>query len=159
MDTGFSSRARSHPRVYPGASGGGRKARPHVVTVLGRIEEAAATRARLTVLPQLTNWAYMFVDPAETPTPRRCRRTRGFNLGCLRRPGPAGALSGSRRAEGDLARKGPMSRGAEEIIEARSGLSDARRKRGGNAINQIWRDLPTNLYGKNRSTDIKRRWY
>jgi hypothetical protein len=111
------------------------------------------------VLPQLTNWAYMFVDRAETSTPRRRGRTRRFDLGCRRRPATAGALSGGRRAEAELARMGPESRRAEEIIEARISRSDARRKRGGNAINRIWRDCRTDLYGKNRSTDIKRRWY
>jgi hypothetical protein len=113
MDAGFSSRARDHPRVCPGASEGGRKARAHVETVLGRIEEAAANGARFMALPQLTNWAYMFVDRAEASMPRRGGRTRGFDLGCLRRPGPAGALSGSRRAEADLGRNGPVSGGPE----------------------------------------------
>src|SRR5215467_11319291 len=99
MGTGFSSRARYHPRVCPGAYGGGRKARPHVETVLGRIEEAAANGVRLMVHPQLANCAYML-----TWTPRRCRRTRS-----LRRPDPAGALPGGRRVEGDRSRKGPVS--------------------------------------------------
>jgi len=52
-----------------------------------------------------------------------------------------------------------VSRGGEEIIEARISLSDARHERSGNAINRIWHDHRTDLYGKNPSTDIKRRWY
>jgi hypothetical protein len=99
----------------------------------------------------------MFVDRAETSTPRRRGRTLDSILvvGADRpRLERSQAVDGRR-----LSSHTWESRGAEEIIEARISSSDARRKRGGNAINRIWRDCRTDLYGKNRSTDIKRRWY